>query len=62
MIRLHTGPSGEMPADRKGEKIKEVSAGDVVAMIMLAAKTYRNLLLSDTSKPKLAMILKAAKN
>ena len=34
----------------------------LVGMVMLAAKTYRNLLLSDSSKPKLAMILKAAKN
>ena len=33
----------------------------LVAMVILAAKTYRNLLLMDASKPKLATIFKAAK-
>lgn len=33
----------------------------LVGLVMLSAKTYRNLLLSDSSKPKLAAIFKAAK-
>ena len=33
----------------------------LVGLVMLAAKTYRNLLLSDSSKPKLASIFAAAK-
>ena len=33
----------------------------LVALVILAAKTYRNLLLSDSSKPKLASIFAAAK-
>jgi len=34
----------------------------LIGLLVLAAKTYRNLLLSDTSKPKMASILAAAKN
>ena len=33
----------------------------VIGLLMLGAKTYRNLLLSDTSKPKLQTIFAAAK-
>ena len=33
----------------------------LVGLVMLAAKTYRNLLLSDSSRPKLAAIFQAAK-
>ena len=33
----------------------------LVGLVMLSAKTYRNLLLSDSSRPKLAAIFQAAK-
>ena len=33
----------------------------LIGLMMLGAKTYRNLLLSDSSKPKLASVLAAAK-
>ena len=33
----------------------------LIALVILAARTYRNLLLSDSSKPKLASIFAAAK-
>ena len=34
----------------------------LIGLMMLSAKTYRNLLLSDSSKPQLASIIAAAKN
>ena len=34
----------------------------LICLVILAAKTYRNLLLSDSSKPRLAAIFAAAKN
>ncbi len=34
----------------------------LIGLLVLGAKTYRNLLLSDSSKPKLAAIFAAAKH
>ena len=38
------------------------SQGIHIDLLILAAKTYRNLLLSDSSKPKMSAIFAAAKN
>ena len=35
--------------------------GIIVMLLMLSARTYRNLILSDSSTPKLSAILKSAK-